>query len=73
MDLPSSPNYTVTELNDAFRKKEPPVFVSKGMPLTLKLVSRISDSTKIPFLPAFRTPVIKGQIVTPQGRFHMEP
>ena len=36
MDLPPPlPNYTVTEVNNDFRKKEPPIY--KGMALTLKL------------------------------------
>ena len=46
------PNYTVAELNDVFRKKETPIFIYKAMTLTLKLLSRSSDSTKMSFLPA---------------------
>ena len=45
------PNYTVAELN-VFRKKETPIFIYKAMTLTLKLLSRSSDSTKMSFLPA---------------------
>ena len=60
-----SSNYTVTELIDVVRKKEPPIFICKGIILTLKLVTWSSDSTKIPFLPAIRPPVIGGRIVMP--------
>ena len=44
----------MTELTDVVQKKEPPIFVYRGMMLTLKLPSRSSDSTKMPFLPAIR-------------------
>ena len=42
------------------------------MTVTLKLVTRSSDSTKMSFLPAVR-PVIKGKIVMPHTRLHAEP
>ena len=38
IDVPSPlSNYRVAELNDDFRGKEPPLFIHKGMTLTLKL------------------------------------
>ena len=67
------PNYTVAELNDVFRKKETPIFIYKAMTLTLKLLSRSSDSTKMSFLPAIWPPVIRVRIVTPHTRLHVEP
>ena len=57
-----STNYTVAELNEVFLKKEPPIFIYKEMILTLKLLSGSSDSTKMPFLPAIRPPVIRGRM-----------
>ena len=55
--------FIVPELNDVFRKKnEPPIFIYKGMTLTLKLLSRSNDSTKMPFLPSIRPPVIELRI-----------
>ena len=71
LDVPSHPNYTVTELNDVFLKKEPPIFIYKGMTLTLKLLSGSSGSTKMPFFPAVRPTVIRGQIITPHTRLHV--
>ena len=68
-----SPNYTVTELIDVVRKKEPLISIYKGMILTLKLVDRSSESTKMPFLPAIRPPVIRGRIVIPHLRLHVGP
>ena len=56
-----------------FQKKEPPIFIYKGMTLTLKLLPQSSDSTKMPFLPVIRHPVIKVQIVTPYTRLYVEP
>ena len=53
-----------------FEKKEPPIFINKDMTLTVKLLSRSSDSVKMPFLPAIRP---RGKIVTPQTRHHVEP
>ena len=66
---------TVAELNYVFRKKDPPIFIYKGMTLTLKLLPLSSDSTKMPFLPAIRppAPVIRLWIVTPHARLHVEP
>ena len=32
------PKYTVTELNNDFRKKDSPIFIYKRMTLTLKLL-----------------------------------
>ena len=55
--------FIVPELNDVFRKKnEPPIFIYKGMTLTLKLLSRSNDSTKMPFLPSIRPSVIEVRI-----------
>ena len=45
----------------------------KDMILTLKLRSRSSDSTKMPFLPAIKPPVIRRRIVIPQTRLNVEP
>ena len=67
------PKLYSTELTDVVRKKEPPIFIYKGMILTLKLVTRSSDSTKMPFLPATRPPVIGGRIVIPHLRLYVEP
>ena len=55
------------------KKKETPIFIYKSMILTLKLLSRSSDSTKMPFLPASRPPVTRGQIVIPHARLHADP
>ena len=57
------------------KKKEPPIFIYKGMTLTLKLLPLSSDSTKMPFLPAIRppAPVIRLWVVTPHARLHVEP
>ena len=39
MDVPSSlPYYAAIELNYDFRKKEPYIFIYKGMTMTLKLL-----------------------------------
>ena len=58
-----------------FEKKEPPIFIYKGMTLALELLLLSSDSTKMPFLPAIRppAPVIRLWIVTPHARLHVEP
>ena len=53
-------------------KKEPPIFIYKGMTLTLKLLPLGRDSTKMSFLPAIRPPVIRIQIFTPHARLHVE-
>ena len=66
MDVPS-PQIEVS------LKKEPPIFIYKGMILTLKLLSQSSDSTNMPFLPAIRPPVTRGWIVIPHTRIHVEP
>ena len=58
---------------EVFLKKEPPIFIYKSMILTLKLFSRSSDSTNMPFLPAIKPPVIRGWIVVPHTRIHVEP
>ena len=57
------------------KKKEPPIFIYKGMTLALELLLLSSDSTKMPFLPAIRppAPVIRVWIVTPQARLYVEP
>ena len=55
-----------------FFKKERPIFISKGMTLTLKLLSRSSDSTKMSFLPAIRPHIIRVRIVTPHTKLHVE-
>ena len=73
MKVTSSLNYTVTELHDVIQKEEPHIFIYKSMTLTLKLFSRSSSSTKMPFLSANRTTVIRGRIVTPHTRLHVEP
>ena len=41
------------------------------MTLTLKLLSRSSDATKMPFLPAIRPPVIRVRRVTLHTRLHV--
>ena len=56
-----------------FENKEPPIFIYKGMALSLKLLSWRSDSTKMWFLPAIRPTVIKVPITTPHRRLHVEP
>ena len=58
----------MTELIDIAGKKEPLSFIYEDMILTLKLLSRGKYSTKLPFLPAIRHPVIRGQIVIPHTR-----
>ena len=42
-----------------FENKEPPIFICKGMILTLKLLSRSNDLTKMLFLTATRPHVIR--------------
>ena len=71
----SSPNYTMAEPNDLFRKKkkkESLIFIYKDMTLTLKLLSQISDSTKMSLLLAIRHPAIRVRIVAPHTRLRVE-
>ena len=74
MNLPlPSPNYTVAELNNVVRKKRAIICTYKDMAVIVKLLPRSSTSTKMSFLQAIRTPVIRIRVVTPHTRLHVEP
>ena len=66
----------MAEPNDLFRKKkkkkESLIFIYKDMTLTLKLLSQISDSTKMSLLLAIRHPAIRVRIVAPHTRLRVE-
>ena len=46
------------------KQKESPIFIYKGMTLTLKLLSQRNDSAKMSLLPAIRPPVIRVRYTT---------
>ena len=54
------------------KKKKSLIFIYKDMTLTLKLLSQISDSTKMSLLLAIRHPAIRVRIVAPHTRLRVE-